>query len=499
MPSHESLAPSGELQQKLQSELGFVMDERGEWLISDDFHVINGINYGEDLSGRTRISADGSRFESGYRVEDLQGLLALTKIKNPHASDVDAMRNFWPEDSPVRTTEEDGYLFMGLTIEPTLDGADQNDHDVDVSYIIALSAAQDGRSYDSMLNDEDSWASTLMEQILHPDPEGGASRDLFNRRPRHDEEDEYEVYDSGITAETLKDFPLTAGAPGWIVPMTLSTPELELSKEQTVHLRRRRGKIIDTIDIPFELHDGSEDEDDEPVRYLLSLPVLQDAEINTVADLSKLGLATMAMDTDGRKSKMPFIVNIEVDTNSFSISPIGEEFTVTVRAPLCEDCHKPQWLFRQPTAEENKTLQSRGNYREADIILRSQSSGSTAVYKAELVDRDGAKHEYCIDHIDAAEQRYVAAHPFASRARAFDLGRKVLTELGYADVTLEKEFMDRDWDDPGWHFYPFIKYSRDDRKITRFIVGDELWGIKVSDDGEVENALPSREYVEFRS
>ena len=68
---------------ELQSKLGFEFDPSREWLQNDELTQVGGIEHGEWLPARARVSKDGTRFEVGARIQDLEGLLALNRIVRP--------------------------------------------------------------------------------------------------------------------------------------------------------------------------------------------------------------------------------------------------------------------------------------------------------------------------------------------------------------------------------------------------------------------------------
>lgn len=482
-----------ELTQRLQDELEFQLDDTGEWLVSDDFHEVGGVEKGEVLPSRTRISTDGTRFEQGCRIEDLKGLLALTRLKNPNAKDVEAVRDFWPESTRFVTTEEDGYIYIGSEIEPTPEGLEKGYYGFWLSYDIALEAAQRGLSYEEMLADD--WRGSTMKQIFEPRTDGRSV--IFDRgEDDYYEADEDEEWDSGISADNLKDFPLATRNTSWRVPGTLVVDGQEL-KDDGIWLIGHNGG--EKVDLYFnQSHYDQEKRECDPKRYHLELPIPEKTEVITVNDLVGLNKAKVLNDSNDQEP-VEIDVRVTVEDNSVTIESADGTFKMEVHTPVCEDCHKPEWKFRWPTAAEFAE-QELGMRKETDVSLRSSSYGRQHGYKAYLEDTDGTKHEYCIDHITDAEQRYVEAHPYASRSKAMVLARKTLDELGYGDVEVDGQLMDRAWgNEKGWWVYPTIKYERAGKEITRYIVGENHYGLVITDDGEIELMLPSREYVEFRA
>lgn len=482
-----------ELTQRLQNELEFKLDEAGEWLNSDDFHNVGGVEKSEVLPSRTRVSVDGARFELGCRIEDLQGLLALTRLNNPAAKDMEAVRDFWPKSTRFVTTEEDGYIYIGSEIEPTPEGLEKGYYGLWLSYEIALEAAQRGLSYEEMFADER--RGNTMRQILETRTDGRSGIFDIDEIDGHEVVDD-EEWDIGISADNLREFPLVTNETSWNVPGNLVVEGQELEDDRIWLIGHNGGEKVD-------LHFSQSNYDQEKrgwdyKRYLLELPIPEGSEVRTVNDLATLNKARILTDSTNNVS-VEVDVKVTVEDNSVVIESVDGTFRMEVRTPVCEDCHKPEWKFRWPTADEfaEQELSMR---KETDISLRSVSYGGQHGFRAYLKDTDGTMHEYCIDHITDAEWRYVKEHPFASRSKALELARKTLDELGYGDVEVDSHLMDRALgNENGWWVYPTIKYERGGKEITRYIVGDQYRGMTISDDGVVQTMLPSREYVEFRS
>lgn len=444
------------------------------------------------LPSRTRISADGTRFELGCRIEDLKGLLALTKLKDPSAKDVGAVRDFWPETSRFVTTEEDGYVYIGSEIEPTTDGLEKGYYGFWLSYDIALEAAQRGLSYEEMLADD--WRGSTIKQILEPCTDGRSG--IFDRGEDDDHKlDEDEEWDSGISADNLRDFPLATHETSWNVPGTLVVDNQEL-KDDGIWLIGHNGG--NKVDLYFNQSNYDQEKREvDSKRYHLELPIPEGTDVSTVNDLTSLSRARVSNDSKDQEP-VEIDVQVTVEDNSITVESADGTFKLVVHTPICEDCHKPEWKFRWPTAAEFAE-QEMGMRKETDVSLRGARYGGQCGYQAYLEDTDGTKHEYCIDHITDAEQRYVAAHPYASRSKALELARKTLDDLGYGDVEVGGQLMDRAWgNEKGWWVYPTIKYERGSKEITRYIVGDQHYGLVITDDGEVRPMLPPREYVDFR-
>jgi hypothetical protein len=495
MINQEALQHSDELQQRLHSELGFTMQEGGEWLISDDFQDVGGVEKGEVLPSRTRVSADGTRFELGCRIEDIQGLLALSKLNNPNAKGVEAIREFWPDTTHFVTTEEAGYIFIGSEIDPTPDGLEKGYYGFWLSYDIALEAAQRGLTYEEMLADK--WRGDTMRLILQPRTD---VRDIVFERSKDDdnEADKYEYCESGISVDNLREFPLATYETSWHFPGTLTVDGQELKDDNIWLIGHNRGA---KVDLHFsQTHYDNDIKGGNSQRYSLSLTIPEGVTIETVNDMVNLKQAVITKRVDdGEAQLVELVVNVMVEDNDLAVESEDGTFKLELRTPICEDCHKPEWKFRWPSAAEFAE-QELGMRNKADVLLRNAGYGGSHGYQAYLEDGDGTKHEYCIDHITDAEQRYVESHPFASRAKAQELARKTLDELGYGDVEVDRQLMHRALGNKkGWWVYPTIKYERNGKEITRYIVGDQHHGLVISDDGEVQPLLPSREYVDFRA
>ena len=120
--------PITQLPAELQRQLNFEFDPSREWLQNDEMTQVGGIEHGEWLPARARVSKDGTRFEVGARVQDLEGLLELNRIVRPTVQTVDTVINFWQDNPKFASRIENEWVYIGAKIEPTIEGleTDQN-------------------------------------------------------------------------------------------------------------------------------------------------------------------------------------------------------------------------------------------------------------------------------------------------------------------------------------------------------------------------------------
>src|SRR3989338_6509707 len=143
-----------QLPAELQRQLNFEFDPSREWLQNDEMTQVGGLEFGEWLPARARVSKDGTRFEVGARIEDLEGLLELNRLTHETVRDVESIASFWQDNLKFSSKVEEGWLFIGANIEPTMDGLEREYTPVNFAYYVALAAALRGETYEQMLADE---------------------------------------------------------------------------------------------------------------------------------------------------------------------------------------------------------------------------------------------------------------------------------------------------------------------------------------------------------
>src|SRR3989344_2552904 len=200
-----------QLTPELQRQLNFEMDPSGEWLINDEFRDVGGLNYGESIPARSRVSKDGTSFEIGARRQDLEGLLELNKLASDSVQDVETIEGFWKEHPRFSSRTEEEWVYIGVNIEPTTEGLERSCTDVSLAYDVAFQSAVSGRSYEELSEDK-RWYGHIIKYIQEEKP--NQKTVLFGKNDV--KEDETVDRDMGstcevrapISAENMREFPL---------------------------------------------------------------------------------------------------------------------------------------------------------------------------------------------------------------------------------------------------------------------------------------------------
>ena len=491
----ERLKPSiNQLPAELQRQLNFEFDPSREWLQNDELTQVGGIEHGEWLPARARVSKNGTRFEVGTRVQDLEGLLKLNRIVRQTVQTVDTVINFWQNNPKFGTRVEDEWIYIGADIEPTIEGMETEYDAVNFAYDVALESAISGRSYEKLAQDE-RWYGDLLKHIQEP---GHGRTGLFGRsaeeearrqsEPEPEEGATCEIRPP-ITANNLREFPLDtyktslSGIPGTMVTWDGRTKELD-GAWIIAHNGQPEVDIIDSkSDYDRSKKEWSHD------RTNVTLPIPEGVEIKTVDDLAKLHKAQIKLSTDDTEESVELDVDVTVEDNSFKMvaQDPNNPFSFEMRTSACTDCELPYWKFRRPTPEEAE--EDWNPYKEFGMHSTG-SGGSRGNYECHIDTPEGQKL-YCFDCVKKVETAYLEEHPTARRATAIEIAKGKLTEAGYPDVQI--------WDTqvwrmrPGqWELFTYIDYERDGKSIRRHT------GIPtLTDDGEFEPNMKPREYVDF--
>ena len=474
---------------ELQRQLHFEPDSFGEWLISDKQVDVGGLEFGEWLPARARVSKDGTRFEVGARIEDLEGLLELNRLTHETVRDVESIASFWQDNLKFSSKVEEGWLFIGANIEPTMDGLEREYTPVNFAYYVALAAALRGETYEQMLADE-ARLGGMIENIQKIDR--NSSTGLFKRpvpKRKRQKEQAGSVCEPRplVTADDLRDFPLDSyrtslhGMPGTLVKDGV-TKEL---KNMWV-IAHNGVEDVEIIDSHSEYNRETREWIHDDTR--LQLPIPEGVEIKTVADLAKLKSVRVPGDKGNVSKEMT--VRVEVAQNSFRISSEDGTFDLEVRTSACSDCQLPYWKFRWPEPEEIPPFG-----RSPEFSMHSlHAGGARGSYDCWVQTEEGSKL-YCIDCVKKLEAAYLEEHPNARKSEAIKLVRDKLDLEGYSDVQIREDQVWRSRND-GWEMITYIEYQRDGRTIRRH-TGTPV----ILDTGEFEEFsenMQSREYIDFR-
>jgi hypothetical protein len=488
-----------ELTQRLQAELEFQPDETGEWLVNDEFTETNGVNGREWLPTRVRLSSSGSRLEFGVRKEDVEKYLELSRIAGDNPSDLDHVRSFWPEGSRIGVSEEDGWLFMGADLEPTVDGFQKDYQGIHFGIELALTAGATGKSYDEMKAVE--WNDVMFRDAESAPPDGSSTR-LFPEKEvevdDEDGEDSEEDHSSWARdAENLRVYPLET-----YEKSVSNAPYAVRFSDRTftgmdARLIARNYRDKDDVRISMTWHVWDEIAEDHGWNHInVALPIPEGVEVKTVEDMSKLTAIELEVDQgDKGKQTVEMPVRVVVEDHKVSIEAEDGDFSLELQEPQCAECGRPMWKFRFPTDEENDF---RSDPRQKPIITSSGTSAGNGVYYHTMEDDEGYKKVYCVDDFPVVEERYAEEHPLARRTNAVAAVRAKLDEMGYADIQLLPEQTWPIWKNGydskgGLELFAFVEYERNGRKITR-----RTGGPIILFDGTIIPNMPSREYVEFR-
>lgn len=487
--------PISQLPAELQRQLNFEYTPSREWLFSDEMTQVGGIEHGEWLPARARVSKDGTRFEIGARVQDLEGLLELNRITRPTVQTVDTVINFWQNNPKFAARVEDEWVYIGAKIEPTIEGLETDYNSVNFAYDTALESAISGRSYDELAQDERRYGD-LIKHIQEP---GHGRTGLFGRTAEDEAKKQTEPEpEEGatceirlpITADNLREFPLDtyktslSGIPG-----TMTTWDGRTREVHGAWIIAHNGRPeVDILDLKSDYDRDKKEWSHE--RTGVTLPIPEGVEIKTVDDLAKLHKAQIKLSNDESEESMKLDVNVVVEDNSFRVVAQDPEnpFSLEMRNSQCTDCELPYWKFRRPTSAEAE--EDWNPYKEFGMHSTG-SGGSRGNYECCLDTPEGQKL-YCFDCVKKVEGVYLEEHPTARRSTAIEIAQGKLAEVGYPDVQI--------WDTqvwrmrPGqWELFTYIDYERDGKSIRRHT------GIPtLTDEGEFKPNMQPREYIDFR-
>ena len=475
---------------EFQRQLSFDLDPSGEWLFNDEFVEAGGDKFGEWLPARARVSKDGTRFEVGARRQDLEGLLELNRIIRPSVQTVETVVNFWENHPKFATRVEDGWIFIGAKIEPTLEGLETDFNPVLLAYEVALESAISGRSYKELTQDK-GWYGDVIRHIEGPVNQrtGLFGRTASEEETKRQSEEKPEKGGScelrpQITADNLRDFPLDShrtslhGTPGTLVR------DGESKELKNMWIIAHNGQpTVDIIGYDTQYDRDKREWTDDDTR--LQLPIPEGVEIKTVADLARL--KTLHIFDDDKQPVQELDVNVTVENNSFRIVSLDGSFSLEVRTLACTDCQLPYWKFPRPNPEERE--EDLNPYKEFGI--HSVRVGGVGGYQCHVDTKDGKKL-YCYDCVKKLEAAYLKEHPTARRSTAIKIARAKLTEAAYPDVQILDTQVWR-IGNKGWELFTYIDYERDGKTITR-----KIGTPTITDDGEFQPNMPSREYINFR-
>lgn len=482
--SSESTNTLNSLVVSLEAELGFERYPSGKWVIHDEFKAVGDYGGYEVLPARSRVSIDGTRYEVGVKREDLEGLLALTKIVNKDAQGLRHVLSFWGESKVFSSTEEDGWVYIGRNIEPTTEGFEVADNAAGLAFNTAIDAAILNKTYGQM-NEEKG-----VNYITHAENPTGRSMlfgpsifdTLEGKSAPEDSKPHYSKHShkqrTPITATNLSEYPLTSGetwlnfAPGTLIRDGESKARTDMS---IVGHNGLPEVFIASLESRYNDDTNCWDHDD--VR--LTLPIPEGIEIKTVADVTKLKYARL---TENRSEEREVDVSIRVEPNALYLTSFDNRFSLIMRKPICNSCKTPVWKF--PFSQNESVAGS-----SVGGLYSTNTSLGILRY---LVDTDEGQKTYCANCIGDVVDKYVRAHPNADFTTAKASIRKELDKLGYNMVDI-----------PDHGIYPFgrehttltaiINYERDGRKITR-IVGHPT----ITHDGEFTPNMRPMEFVNFQ-
>ncbi len=467
---------------ELQTKYNFETEPTKQWLVSERFADVGGLDCYEWLPTMARLSLDFSRYEIGTRRDDLEGLLALAKILNPDAQELDKVLSFWKVNPKYTFKEEGGWIFIGTDIEPTDEGLETHHGSIMTAYGLAIKSAIVNKTYEQMLADKrhKDWIRHAEQPSSRAMLFGESIFDKFEKASCDYEPDPERI----VKADTLEDFPL-------------ATYKTSLNFAQGTLIRDGQSKEFDNISVDAyngrpevyictsdtNYNNEREAWDRDTVRLILPIP--GDVQIKKFADLPQLSYAKLEEEIENSKVQQKNIrdmdVKISVETNLMELKSKDGSFVLTIRTPKCDGCGIPVWKFpySQPSFFAGSGT---GNFYETNTslgILRF------------LVDTETGEKTYCADCIEGVTDKYVDDHPYAHEKLARETARRLMDSMGYKDVQI--------WEDQvwhirdGWEFFTKIEYERKGRKVIRHT------GIPtLTDNGHFEPNMFPREYVEFR-
>lgn len=504
----ETIGAVPNLTSELQRQLGFNFDPSHECLAKDDFTKVGGIKEGEWLPARARIPSDGSRFEIGARVQDLEGLLELNRLGSRRVQSVDTIINFWQNHPKFSASVEGEWVFIGANIEPTTRGLEKEYSSVTSAYGVALESAISGRTYAQLARDR-RWYGRVINQIEQTYQSGHSV--LFKDPPKEDGQEPTEGASCPIVPEvtvtTLREFPISSiwyglsDSPGKV---RIGDQEREFVKRSWIVVQPGNPRVLNgsrTVEISIpetrtRFHRGNRPSD----RLTVYLQIPDGMEVQTIEDLKHITNAEFWAQTGkrGGSSSTRSEVSINVKDDSFKIITSDQVIDIELKKPCCPNCETPTWRFPNRTdLIESRTLRKSpkdwGDYAHLYGWDRGQEK---LVFTPSVGRYSGQNVEICGDCIIPIVQGYIDEHPLALRTRAIGVARANLDQLGCSDV---KIWEDQVWRAThhrgiqGWEIFTKLEYERDGMQIIRHT------GIPIlTDEGEFTPNMKPRKYIDFR-
>jgi hypothetical protein len=516
MTTGETLQQEQGLTQRLQTELEFVPDETGEWLVNDDFTWSNGLNGNEFLPTRVRVAADGTRLEFGVYKEDLEKNLELAHIAGEDAKDLDFVRNFWPEGHRINTVEEEEVIFFGAAIEPTAEDFESQYQGIHNGLEVPLEAAARGMAYEDTKGE----SSILRFSVLGAETvrnDGGSV--LFPKKEEPENLSDDAEAESGCpdywdrSAENLRTFSIET----WETFVSEAATELRIGDKIYIGTglgrlnSKNRSGIVDISDSGYALDETTGKHEEIGRRWNLALTIPEDVEVKTVENTGQLTQAKLTLHEDswghtgGEPEEHELVVSVTVEDHELTIESEDGEFGVKFFEPACMRCETPIWKFEWPEELETERRQSgarSGLGFGGDIIMAGGSGSGNGVYYYSIGQYEYGKRKttYCHDCFGELQEEFATEYPLARRENALAAVRAKLDEIGYSDVQLEPTQVwpawprrHRDGEDGDIEIFAFVEYERGARTIRRRAGVPTL-----TYDGKITPDMPSREYIEFR-
>lgn len=478
----EHLQPTENLAYAVRKRLGFTL-EGENWLIYDDFNRVGGSELYEWLPTRFRISPAGGRYEIGVRWVDIEGLLELTKTigKNPQNSE--AILTFW-NDSPKRkftVFEESEWVFMGIDIEPTVDGFEKEYDSLIFAYDLALFGIIERRSLADLTSDRKH--SHKVNHALNPHGSTalfGQLDHLFDRTEKSGCITCVNV-EKGIEAETLTDYLLIDNRLGLRFAPGRLTVNGVTQKLDDIWIQGYNGRPLIEIGNSDSTYDHEYDRwKHNDLRITFQVP--HDSPVYTIKDLENLVVASIKREMDEISEEAIVSVMVVVDDNKVTIVSEDKKLSLEIEIPVCEGCRIPNWKFPGEIEEENISHATMGGF--------FQHNGSLGINRF-ITNFDEPQKTYCADCIGEAVEQYMDEHEYARGEYARQRVEAELIDMGYTDVKIDERGLIRLKN--GWHFITTMEYMRGDRSIFRF-----TGNVGLDDDGNFISYMQPRKFVDFR-
>ena len=435
----------------------------------------------EWLPTRFRISASGERYEIGVRREDIEGLLELTKTIGKIPLPVETVLTFWNEPSDEKFTahEEVEWIFMGVNIEPTIDGFQKEYGPLLCAYTLALRATIEEQTYDQLIQNE--WQAMIARYAIDP----GTQRTVIFGQLDHVFE-HADTCGSGvrsepnIAAKNLAELPLVDN----IMVLKFAPGKVKLKCE----VLERKDILVDAFNGRPEItimssqtryDDSTHDWISDGIRVIFQIP--PDTSVRTFKDMQNLKVAKIGIYRLGISEERVVPVQVNVEDDRLFIRTEDELFSFEIETPKCDGCGIPNWKFPRETPEHVFEL-SEGALFGQNISLEINRF---------ITNFEKPPKTYCADCIVAATTAYLEQQEYANEDYARQRVEAELRDMGYEDVELYRG--ERGWVTNGWSFETGIEYTRDNRSVTRF-TGEATLG----DSGNFTSSLQPREFVLFR-